>query len=141
MSEPDDLRELTLFTDCTDVQLQTAGKLLTPIDASPGRVLMVQGGMAQQFVVVEAGEVEVVHHQPDGDDHVVTLGADSWVGEVGLLDHVPCTATVRTPTGARVHVAGAAEFRQLIELPPVAHQLRFSANQRLAENQLADTSA
>ena len=36
-----------------------AGRLLTPIDASPGRVLMVQGDYARQFLVVEEGEPAV----------------------------------------------------------------------------------
>jgi hypothetical protein len=128
------------FSGCDDTDLAIAGRLLTAIDASPGRVLMVQGGLARQFVIVESGQVEVVHHQPDGSDHVVTLGADDWVGEVGLIDHVPSTATVRTRTGARVHVAGTAEFRQLLEILPIACQLRSTADDRVAENQLADAS-
>ncbi len=140
MSDLHELHALSLFSGCDDTDLAIAGRLLTAIDASPGRVLMVQGGLARQFVIVESGQVEVVHHQPDGSDHVVTLGADDWVGEVGLIDHVPCTATVRTRTGARVHVAGTAEFRQLLEILPIACQLRSTADDRVAENQLADAS-
>lgn len=138
MSDPHELRPLSLFSGCDATDLAIAGRMLTAIDAPPGRVLTVQGGLARQFVVVESGEVEVVHHQPDGTDHVVTLGADSWVGEVGLLDHVPCTATVRTRTAARVHVAGPTEFRRLVEILPVACQLRSTTDDRVAENQLAD---
>ena len=104
MSDVYDLRALPLFAECDDPELDLVARLLTPIDASPGRILMVQDGLARQFVIVESGEVEVVHHQPDGTDHVVTLGPDSWVGEVGLINHVPCTATVSTRHGARVHV-------------------------------------
>ena len=106
MSDVYDLRALPLFAECDDPELDLVARLLTPIDASPGRILMVQDGLARQFVIVESGEVEVVHHQPDGTDHVVTLGPDSWVGEVGLINHVPCTAAVSTRHGARVHVAG-----------------------------------
>ena len=55
MSDPRSLRPLPLFEGCTDAELEVAGRLLTPVDASPGRVLMVQGDYARQFVVVEPG--------------------------------------------------------------------------------------
>lgn len=141
MSDPLELRDLELFRGCDHTQLAAAARLLTPVDASPGRILMVQGGTAKQFVIVESGEVEVIHHSFGGPDHVVTVGAGSWVGEMGLLDHVPCSATVRTAAGARVHVAGAAEFRQLLDIPPVARALRSSADEREVENRLADVLA
>lgn len=140
MSDPRSLRPLPLFEGCTDAELQVAGRLLTPIDASPGRVLMVQGDHARQFVIVEDGEVEVVRHTEGAPDRVVTVPAGSYVGEVGLLDHVPCTATVLTPTGAKVHVANAGEFRQLLDILPVACNLRTTADDRLAENELLAAS-
>lgn len=138
MTGPDDLRTLTLFAECSTSELARAARLLTTVDASPGRILMVQGGTAKQFVIVESGEVQVIHHRFGGPDHVVNLRADSWVGEMGLLDNVPCTATVRTRDGARVHVAGVAEFRALLEIAPVARRLRMSADEREVENRLAD---
>ena len=141
MSDPRDLRNLSLFHGCTDEQLDVAARLFTPIDASPGRRLMVQGDVARQFVVIEAGEVHVTHHTDGGPDLSVMLGAHAHVGEVGLLDHVPCTATVVTAgSGARVHVANAREFRQLLDILPVATNLRTTADDRLAANELADAS-
>ncbi|MBS1849091.1 MAG: cyclic nucleotide-binding domain-containing protein [Actinobacteria bacterium] len=140
MSDPRELAELSLFEGCDATQLREAGHLLTPIDASPGRVLMVQGGMAKQFVVVETGEVEVVHHGLGGADQLVTLGSGSWVGEIGLLDHVPCTATVRTVDGARVHVAGPPEFRKLLDIEPVARRLRETADARESANRVGDAT-
>ena len=47
---------------------------------------------------------------------------------------------MRTRTWARGHVAGTAEFRQLLEILPIACQLRSTADDRVAENQLADAS-
>lgn len=138
MSDPRDLQSLSLFSDCTSDELTLVARLLTHVDASPGRVLMVQGTGAQQFVIVAEGEVEVTHHHEGSPDLTVTLGPDSHVGEVGLLDHVPCTATVRTALGAQVHVAGAREFRALVDILPVANRLRSTADDRLAELELAD---
>ncbi len=138
MTDPDDLRAHPLFADCTPAQLDRAGRLLTAIDATPGTILMVQGGLAKQFVIVESGEVQVVHHRFGAPDHVVTVGAGSWVGEMGLLDRVPCSATVRVPDGARVHVAGVSEFRSLVEIAPVAARLRISADERDVENRVAE---
>lgn len=140
MSDPRSLRSLPLFEGCTDAELRAAGRILTPIDASPGRVLMVQGDHARQFVLVEDGELEVIRRAEGAPDHVVTVAAGSYVGEVGLLDHVPCTATVLTRSGARVHVANAGEFRQLLEILPVACNLRATADDRLADNELVAAS-
>ena len=48
------------------------------------------------------------------------------------------TVQPRTRDGARVHVAGANEFRRLVEIPSVARRLRASSATRQAENQLVD---
>ena len=139
MSRPDDLRSLTLFAGCSEPELVHAASLLTTIDASPGRVLMTQGHGACQFVIVADGHIEVVHHHDGSPDLRVTLGPDSHVGEVGLLDHIPCTATVRTEAGARLHVAGTREFRELAGILSVACNLRSVADDRMAENELVDS--
>ena len=55
MSDVYDLKALDLFSECDDPELDLIARLLTPIDASPGRVLMVQDGLPRQFVIVEAG--------------------------------------------------------------------------------------
>ena len=139
MSHPNDLRKLSLFDGCSDEDLSRAARLLTTIDASPGRRLMVQGDTARQFVIIESGSVVVTHHVEDGPDLQIALGANTFVGEVGLLDAVPCTATVvTTEEGARVHVANPGEFRQLLEILPVACSLRTTADDRLAQNELID---
>lgn len=139
MSHPNDLRRLSLFHGCSDEELNLATRLLTTIDASPGRRLMVQGDTARQFVIVESGSVHVIHHVAGGPDLEIALGADTFVGEVGLLDAVPCTATVTTgPEGARVHVANPGEFRQLLDILAVASNLRSTADDRLAQNELVD---
>jgi CRP-like cAMP-binding protein len=139
MSHPNDLRHLSLFKGCSEEDLEVAARLLTPVNASPGRRLMTQGDTARQFVIIESGSVHVTHHVEGGPDLEVTLGPDTFVGEVGLLDGVPCTATVvTTDEGARVHVANPAEFRQLLDLLPVACSLRATADDRLAQNELVD---
>jgi CRP-like cAMP-binding protein len=140
MSHPNDLRNLSLFHGCSDDDFALAARLLTPIDASPGRRLMAQGDTARQFVIIESGEVHVTHHVEEGPDLHVTLGADTFVGEVGLLDSIPCTATVVTADGgAKVHVANPGEFRQLLEILPVATNLRTTADDRLAQHELAES--
>ncbi len=133
MSDPAALATLPLFQGCTRSELEAAGRLLTPVDASPGRVLMIQGDSARQFVLVEEGEVQVIRRQEGMADLELTVHAGSFVGEVGLLDDIACTATVLTRGSATVHVANPAEFRQLIEILPIACNLRSTADDRLAE--------
>ena len=67
-------------------------------------------------------------------EHVATLGADDWFGEIGLLQRVPRTATVRSASEAELWQIHGAEFLAALNesaLPPAALLEGISA--RLAQ--------
>ena len=62
------------------------------IAVSTGEAVIREGDAADALYVLQSGEVEV----EAGGLSLATLGAGSWFGELGLLEGVPRTATVRT---------------------------------------------
>ncbi len=61
-----------------------------------GETLMRQGGIATSLFVVQHGRVRVTRNAPDGGEPIelAIVGPGSVVGEIGVLDGLPRTATV-----------------------------------------------
>lgn len=127
-----DLAEMEIFEGCSEEQLSAVAKLLRPLRATAGQVLMREGEQALFFILIKSGRAEVSH---DGEDGVVVLDevtAGAIVGEIALLRDKPRTATV-TAIGAVVGFIGdEAAFAAIAELPGVTERLVRTARQRLA---------
>lgn len=65
----------------------------------PGAVVCREGDPSTQFWVLAEGAVEVVKAGAPGDGVVARLEAPDCFGEIGLLERVPRTATVRVASG------------------------------------------
>jgi hypothetical protein len=90
----------------------------------PGEVIVREGDPADRFYIIESGQVEGAQAGPQGDVHVVTLGAGEYFGEVGLLDTSTRTASVRAVSEVRVLSLGRGQFEALVDASePTAHDL------------------
>jgi hypothetical protein len=76
----------------------------------PGETVFAQGDHGDGFYIVQAGEVDVL---VDGD-HVGTLGADGYFGEIALLRDVPRTATVRARSAVRLQRLDRGRFLSIV---------------------------
>ena len=81
----DVLRQSDLFAEATDDQLEAAAALLTPVRVRSGQVLVRQGGIGSEFLVLVDGEVDVNRIDGDGVTALATLGSGDFVGEMALL--------------------------------------------------------
>ncbi|MDD9941353.1 MAG: Crp/Fnr family transcriptional regulator [Myxococcales bacterium] len=61
----------------------------------PGDMLMHEGEVAAHMFVIFTGEVEIVASGKHGNVRVALLGPGDWVGEMGILDPQPRSATAR----------------------------------------------
>ncbi|MGE5210358.1 MAG: cyclic nucleotide-binding domain-containing protein, partial [Acidobacteriota bacterium] len=83
-----------------------------------GEVLFEQGDVADAAYFVVGGRVSV-HVVDDGEERLVAeLGRGEVVGELGLLDRAPRSATVRAVRDTTLASFSAATFEELVALSP-----------------------
>ena len=75
-------------------QLVTKFQMMTK---KPGQDVLVEGGPGDGLYLIKSGEVEIIIHDKEGSEVTITyLSEGSFFGEISLIEHKPCTATVRT---------------------------------------------
>jgi protein lysine acetyltransferase len=130
----DDLSGLQLLAGSDERRLSTLASMLSPVDEPPGAVLARQGEGARSFLLVVAGEAEVVRDDGDGTHRVGTVAPGSIVGELSVLRGTPRSATVTVTARLTGYTGDAHAFAALLEAPGVAERLERTARQRLAAN-------
>ena len=89
-----------------------------------GDVIVREGDAADRFYIIESGQVEGTQAAPDGDVHVLSMGAGEYFGEVGLLRRRTRTATVRAVSEVRVLSLRRVQFQALVDASePTARDL------------------
>ncbi len=86
------------------------------ISVSAGETLIREGDPADALYVLKTGEVEV----EAGARKLATLPAGSWFGELGLLEGIPRTATVRTTAPCTLLRIDGEAFLGALSAAPLA---------------------
>lgn len=116
----DHLSNVPLFAACSKKELQTIAKASDELTLSDGHVLMKQDESSREAFVIVNGTVEIKRN----DRKVAELGAGSMIGELGLLDRGPRTATVIAKGPVDVLVIAPREFSALLDdVPSITHKL------------------
>jgi putative ABC transport system ATP-binding protein len=85
------------------------------VQLDAGEVLFKQGTMGDLIYVVSAGELEIVRETAGGGDELVKIAMPGdYFGEIGVLFHMPRSATVRARTRATVVGYAVQEFRKRV---------------------------
>lgn len=111
---PSSLARLPLFADASAAELRRIGSLLTLLTLDAGEVLIRQGSIGLEFLIIAAGQATVT---ADGQPLAV-LGTGDFVGEMALLERVPRSATVIAETPITFYVCNSAEFATLLDVAP-----------------------
>jgi CRP/FNR family transcriptional regulator, cyclic AMP receptor protein len=125
------LRRLDLFAELDYHDLSQVARRVHEVNAEPGEVLMEQGAMPFEMLVIESGTVEVIR---DGEV-LATLGAGDPVGEMSLLRQERRIATVRASTqvtAVAIRVGDLAEMQD--EMPEVLADIRAVMDERQRRN-------
>ena len=78
-----------------------------------GAVLFEQSTMGELIYVVHEGEFELVHELADGGEELIKVaGPGDYFGEMGVLFHMPRSATARARSNAKVVGYTAQAFRE-----------------------------
>lgn len=130
------LRASPLFAQLPDAyvaELAAGGRTL---EVPAGTVLMAEGAPSDAMIVVLDGQVEVTREGGPGPAvllNVCTRG--DLLGELGVLQGVPRTATVRARTAARVHRIDAGALDRLLAHPDSVRALLQATTRRLAREE------
>jgi CRP/FNR family transcriptional regulator, cyclic AMP receptor protein len=120
----DDLRELDLFSEASRSELAVISRQLTRLKVRAGRVLVREGGIGNEFMIMVSGMAEVTK----GGRSIATIGRGDLVGEMALLEPLGSgrrNATVTAVTDAEIYAGSPAEFRRILEASPsVAQKVR-----------------
>ena len=132
------LAELTLFADIKRAQLDRAAALLTPVRVEAGEVLLRQGSLPDQFLIVADGLVSVTRDDGDVSTLLAVVAPGDVLGEMSLLYRVRRSATATTLVPTTMYAATPREFFALLEAVPAAgERIIEAAGARLCANMAA----
>jgi hypothetical protein len=126
------LEHLGLLQATSRPVLERLAADISELGIAAGTTIIREHDAADAFYVVRAGELEVFV----GDRHVNDLHSGDWFGEIGLLEGVPRTATVRTVVPSVLYRIGGEAFLEAFAQLPPSPSLLDSVAARLAVSRL-----
>jgi len=116
------LRQLELFSQLNDDELQLTAERLVYAPFARGDVITRQGAIAHWLYILTEGEAEVVletPHQPRRTLNVIAAGeAGSFFGEMGLLTGEPRRATVLARSDVECFRLDKSSFQDIMQARP-----------------------
>lgn len=98
---------------------QALASQLRPTTLSSGELLFAENDFADALYLVESGRLRVFRTEDDGSETTVAeIGPGELVGEMGLLDGAPRSASVRALEPTRLWKLDRAGFFQLAQTDP-----------------------
>jgi CRP-like cAMP-binding protein len=136
MSQPnanpqDLLREVWLFSGCSDAELGYIASLVTPRSVEADTAIVREGEPGDDFFVIVSGSATPT---VDGDP-VGELTPGSFFGEMALLDGAERLATVTSTTPMELLVLNREDFNTMLEaaMPTVAPKLLTVVGRRMRD--------
>jgi CRP-like cAMP-binding protein len=126
----DALREVPLFSACSNKELEKVAKASDEIRMTAGTLIVDQGQTGREAFIVVEGEVEVKRN----GRRVASLGPGAIVGELSLLDHGPRTATATCETDCTLLVIDSRRFTGVLDsVPAISHKLLATLATRIRD--------
>jgi serine/threonine protein phosphatase PrpC len=104
------LRHIALFMDLGDAELVRVFNKFKSVEYAPGTVLIREGDNTDSMFVIVEGDVQIERH----GKVVATLTRGAQVGEMGLLNQRPRSATVTVTSPAQVLVLERSAFNEVL---------------------------
>jgi CRP-like cAMP-binding protein len=123
------LRGQPLFAPLSLATVEHLAATVTPRRFDAGSWLMREGDPGDDYLLIDAGEVEV----RQGDTVLRTLGAGHGVGEIALINDVPRTASVRAIGEVEAFSLDREAFLEAV----TGHAASHSAARTVATDRLA----
>jgi CRP/FNR family transcriptional regulator, cyclic AMP receptor protein len=108
------LKQVPLFSRCSKKQLAAIATLADLIDMPAGKLLVREGSLGRDFMVIVEGAVEVSRKS----NKINVLGPGDFIGEMALISGAPRNATVTTTRDSSLLVVTERQFWDLLEQTP-----------------------
>ncbi|RBY79125.1 hypothetical protein DQ239_05520 [Blastococcus sp. TF02-09] len=130
------LRTSPLFAALPDADLAELAAGGQPLRLAAGQVLMAEGEPSDAVIVVLEGQLEITRDGGGGPPVLLNVcSRGDLLGELGVLQGVPRSATVRARTPALVQRIGADVLDRLLAHPRSARALLQVTARRLAREE------
>jgi CRP-like cAMP-binding protein len=119
MMELNILRQIPLFANLKDQDLEELSRQLQKVTAAPQETIFWIGDLGDNLFLVREGQVDLSY--PDENGREITLaklGPGSFFGDLSLLDGGPRTATARAQTDTILFALDRATFYHFLETHP-----------------------
>jgi CRP-like cAMP-binding protein len=110
----DHLKRVSLFSDCTDLELRRIADISKIVETPAGTILTEVGTPGDSFFFIIDGRVSVETQVGFGD----ALHPGDFFGEMSLLDGEPRSATITATTDVRLLVVDRSRFWRLLDETP-----------------------
>jgi MFS family permease len=128
------LEGLGIFSTASRATLEGLAAVATEVEFEPSASIIREGDESDALYVLTEGRVEVsAHGEGGGTERVIrTMSAPVYFGEIGVLEHIPRTASVTALTPCRCErIEGQAFLDALLATPP-SSALMENSRSRLA---------
>ena len=115
LSRVQQLAKVPLFFGLSQRQL---GKLLIKLferNYQTGETIFTQGEAGKALFIVLSGKVSIIRANSETEEHLVTLNAGGYFGELALIDDQPRFASVRADEPTTLLMLYKSDFDDLIE--------------------------
>lgn len=126
------LQAIPLFVDLDKKELRFLAQMSSETTVRTGSVLVRQGDIGQEAMIIESGTAEVRRDGEKVDD----LGPGDFFGEMSLINHMPRNADVVATSEMTLLVMDSREFSSVLaEYPEVAVKILKTVVERLTASQ------
>lgn len=128
----DHLEKIPLFAGLSKKELRFLAQMSSETSVQDGSVLVKQGEIGQEAMIIESGSAEV---RRDGR-RIDSLGPGDFFGEMSLINHMPRNADVVATSDMNLLVMDSREFSSVLsEYPEVAVKILKTVVSRLTGDQ------
>jgi hypothetical protein len=128
------LQRLEIFATASRPLLERLLGAATELEYGAGDVIVREGEPADAMYVLTEGEVEVTARGEVAEDErrLRTMSAPSYFGEIGVLEHVPRTASVTAVIDCRCERIEGEALLEALTNAPASSSLMENVRSRLA---------
>jgi len=114
----DFLRDVSIFKDLSDGELDAIKNLWTFRSVAPRERIVAEGTLMHEFFIVYSGVVHVRRLSHDHEVLLARIGPGGFFGEMNLYDEATATASVYAMGDVQVAVTANSTFRGFMATRP-----------------------